>query len=354
MGKAYLRITVSHIRLCITGLGCAVLAGSFFDWAQALRTSEHGYAWVGTASSSAPALETAEIWQASAGCERPYFVRAALQSKAKLKSYYDLAPDEVRAWRNRPTHSENLKPAAEQRGVYRVASTAEQDGRRHDAEMEYEARLHAQHAEWYATVYKLEIQASQWEQRLNNVSDQKVIIGEATRKSFEANSTPVAGTAGANGNFDNHVLSLLGLGGFPSDDEKAVEADCVQVTPVKKILESPNYLKEVWRWPVDRAAAFAIGLELVLIGLLLPPIVIWLVTGDQEAVKRYMRRSLRRFVTKIRAFHKNRFIVASLAATRALLVRARAFLGRARAFLMTRLDRGPPETYPTMTFGPLY
>ena len=340
-----MRITVSHIRLCITVLGCAVLAGSLFDWAQALRASERGYAWVAINYSNAPALETAEIWQASANCERPYFVRAALQSKARLKSYYDLAPDEVRAWRNRSTRSE--KSAAEQRGVYRVASTAEQDGRRRNAEMEYEARLHAQHAEWYATVYKLEIQASQWEQRLNNVSDQKVIIGEATRKSFEASSTPAAGSASTNGNFDGHVLSLLGLGGFASDDEKAIEADCVQITPVKKILQNPNYLTEVWRWPVDQAAAFAIGLELVLIGLLLAPIIIWLVTGDPNAVKRYMRRSVRRLITRARTFHKNKFVAGSLAVTRSFLVRA-------RDFLMTRLRHGAAETSPNMTFGPLY
>ena len=338
-----MRITVSYIRLCITVLGCAVLAGSFFDWAQALRASERDFAWVAIGSSNAPALETAEIWQASANCERPYFVRAALQSKAKLKSYYDLAPDEVRTWRNR-TRGESPKSAAEQRGVYRVASTAEQDERRRNAEMEYEARLHAQHAEWYATVYKLEIQASQWEQRLSNVSDQKVIIGEATRKSFEASSTPAAGSASTNGNFDGHVLSLLGLGGFPGDDEKAIEADCVQITPVKKILQNPNYFTEVWRWPVDRAAAFAIGLELVLIGLLLAPIIVWLITGDAGAVKRYMRRSARRLVTRARTFYKNKFIAGSLAAIRAFLVRA-------RAFLMTRLNH---DATPNMTFGPLY
>jgi hypothetical protein len=341
-----LRITISQIRLCITVLGCAVLAGSLFDWAQALRAAERGYAWEGIGSSSAPALETAEIWQASAGCERPYFVRAALQSKTKLKSYYDLAPDEVRAWRNRSTRSDN-NPAAEQRSVYRVASTAEQDGRRRNADMEYEARLHAQHAEWYATVYKLEIQANQWEHRLNNVSDQKVIIGEATRKSFEANSVPAAGSASTNGNFESHVLSLLGLGGFPSDDEKAIEADCVQITPVKKVLQDPNYFAEIWRWPIDRAAAFAIGLELVLIGLLLPPIIVWLVTGDPEAVKRYIRRSARRFVAKVRALYRSKFVGGALAVMRAFLVRA-------RVFLMTRLNHGAAEIYPNMTFGPLY
>jgi hypothetical protein len=341
------RTTVSHIRLCITVLGCAVLAASLFDWAQTLRAAEHGYAWVGFESSSAPALETAEIWQASAGCERPYFVRAALQSKARLKSYYDLAPDEVRAWQNRSSRSDGAKPTAEQQGVYRFASTSDQDVRRRNAEMEYEARLHAQHAEWYATVYKLEILANQWEQRLSNVSDQKVIIGEATRASFEANATPASVSANANGNFESHVLSLLGLGGFPGDEEKAIEADCVQITPVKKILQTVNYFHEIWRWPVDRAAAFAIGSELLLIALLLPPIVIWLVTGDPEAAKRYTRRSVRRFVTKVRAFHKNKFIVRTVAVIRACLARA-------CMFLTTLFKHRAGETSADATFGPLY
>jgi hypothetical protein len=341
------RTTVSHIRLCITVLGCAVLAASLFDWALAVRATEHGYAWVGAESSSAPALETAEIWQASAGCERPYFVREALQSKARLKSYYDLAPDEVRAWQNRSSRSDSLKPAAEQQGVYRFASTSDQDVRRRNAEMEYEARLHAQHAEWYATVYKLEILANQWEHRLNNVSDQKVIIGEATRASFEANVTPAAGLANTNGNFESHVLSLLGLGGFPGDEEKAVEADCVQITPVKKILHTVNYFHEIWRWPLDRTAAFAIGSELLLIALLLPPIVIWLVTGDPEAAKRYTRRSVRRFVTRLRTFHKNKFIVRSLTVLR-------VGLARAWVFLTTPFKHGAAETSVDAPFGPLY
>lgn len=342
-----MRRTVSHIRLCITVLGCAVLAASFFDWALALRATEHGYAWVGAESSSAPALETAEIWQASAGCERPYFVRAALQSKAMLKSYYDLAPDEVRAWQNRSSRGEYLKPTAEQQGLYRFASTSDQDVRRRNAEMEYEARLHAQHAEWYATVYKLEILANQWEHRLNNVSDQKVIIGEATRASFETTATPAAASANSSGNFESHVLSLLGLGGFPGDEEKAIEADCVQITPVKKILHNVNYFHEIWRWPFDRAAAFAIGSELLLIALLLPPIVIWLVTGDPEAAKRYLRRAVRRFVTRVRTFHKNRFIARSLAVIR-------AGLAGGRVFLTTLFKHRAGETSPDATFGPLY
>jgi hypothetical protein len=219
--------------------------------------------------------------------------------------------------------------------------------RRRNAEMEYEARLHAQHAEWYATVYKLEILANQWEHRLNNVSDQKVIIGEATRASFEATATPAAGSANSNGNFEGHVLSLLGLGGFPGDEEKAIEADCVQITPVKKILHTVNYFHEIWRWPVDRAAAFAIGSELLLISLLLPPIVIWLVTGDPEAAKRYMRRAVRRFVTTVRTFHKNKFIVRSLAVIRAAWAQS-------RVFLTTLFKHRAGETSSDATFGPLY
>jgi len=126
-----------------------------------------------------------------------------------------------------------------------------------------------------------------------------------------------------------------------------VEADFVQITPVKKILQTVNYFHEIWRWPFDRAAAFAIGFELVLIALLLPPIILWLVTGDPEAAKRHVRRSVRRFVTKVRTFHKNKFIVRSLAVTRASLARARVFLTK-------RFKHAAAETSPGATFGPLY
>ena len=116
---------------------------------------------------------------------------------------------------------------------------------------------------------------------------------------------------------------------------------------MKEILQTVNYFHEIWRWPFDRAAAFAIGFELVLIALLLPPIILWLVTGDPEAAKRHMRRSVRRSLTKIRTFHKNKFIVSSLAVIR-------TGLARARVFLTTRFKHGAAETSPGATFGPLY
>jgi type IV secretory pathway TrbF-like protein len=74
---------------------------------------------------------------------------------------------------------------------------------------------------------------------------------------------------------------------------------------------------------------------------------LWLVTGDLEAAKRHVRRSVRRFVTKVRTIHKNKFIVRALAVIG-------ASLARARVFLATRFKHSAAETSPGATFGPLY
>ena len=79
-----------------------------------------------------------------------------------------------------------------------------------------------------------------------------------------------------------------GLADFADDQEQAIRADCVKFIPVKKIFKSANYLGEIWRWPVDHAAAFSFGLELVLIGILFIPIDLWIATGDARAVRRHI------------------------------------------------------------------
>src|SRR6202451_1344866 len=107
-----LRITVSRIRIFFVVLGCAILSASLFDWAQNLRAAEAGYAWVKADAPNAPAVETAEIWQVAAGCVRPFFVNAVLQSKIKLNNHYALAPEAVRGWPARPMS----EPADNQHG----------------------------------------------------------------------------------------------------------------------------------------------------------------------------------------------------------------------------------------------
>lgn len=299
---------------------------SLLSWALALHATEAGYTWVG-ADSRAPAVETAETWQVSASCERQFFVKAVLQSKARLQAYYDLAPKEVRAWRDRPVQNESLLPAADQSGLYRLVS-AEQGGLRGNvaAEMERGAALHAKYAEWFATASSLEMQANQWAQRLSNLADQRVTFSEATRKSFGAYSDPDVKRAGAKSGFEHYVLFILGLGGFSNDDEQALKANCVKIIPMKKILNDTNYFRGIWRWPVDHVAAFSLGLELVLIGALFVPIALWINTGDSQTAKQYIRDALDRLVTKVLNFHKSKFVLDLLSTGRAFLAGIRTFL----------------------------
>lgn len=304
-----LRSSLSRIRLIITALGCMVLGVSFADWAQTLQATETGYAWVGVNSSSDPAIETAEIWEAPASCQRPFFVRAALQSNARLKAHLDLAPEEVRAGRNRSVRNESFQPAPDNGGEYFLVSSQQAGDPQGSAQLERGAMLHVQYAEWYAKASTLEMQTSQWEQRLANVADQKVILSEATRRSFGAYTAHDIKLQGAKSDFEHYVLFLLGLGGFSSDLEQALAASCVSVVSVKKIFQSASYLGEIWRWPFDHMALFALGLELVLVGLFFTPIAVWIVSGDRVAIKEYARKFVADFSRKFQTLRESKLSI---------------------------------------------
>ncbi len=330
-----LRITVSRIRIFFAVLGCAILSASLFDWAQNLRATESGYAWVKAASPVAPAVETAEIWQVSASCVRPFFVNAVLQSKVNLSNHYALAPEAVRAWRTRPVGESVAVATGQSAGLYRLVN-GEQAGRgQNSAHMERGAMLHVRYAEWYANLFKLEVQAHEWERRLANVADQSVTVSEATRRSFGAYSGRDIGRVSAAGDFDHYLLVLLGLGGFSDVQEQALRADCVKLIPVKRIFKSANYFGEIWRWPVDHAAAFSFGLELMLIGIFFFPLDLWLATGDLNVVRRHIGAEISRFmakvVAKVRGFPRSKFALALLRIVRAVLIGTRAIL-TARTF----------------------
>ncbi len=296
-----LRITVSRIRVFFAVLGCAILSASLFDWAQSLRAAESGYAWVKAAAPIASAAETAEIWQISASCVRPFFVNAVLQSKLRLASHYALAPDAVRAWGTRPL-GEGPQPATDQSGgLYRLASAERANRAQHSAQSERGAMLHVRYAEWYANLFKLKVAEHAWERRLASVADQSVTVSAATRRNFGAYGDRGIERVGGQGDFDHYLLVLLGLGGFSDDQEQALRVDCMQFMPVKRIFRNANYLGEFWRWPVDHAAAFSFGLELMLIGIFFAPIDLWIGTGDMQAVRRHIGDAVNRFGTKVRS-----------------------------------------------------
>ena len=83
---------------------------------------------------------------------------------------------------------------------------------------------------------------------------------------------------------------------FPTIKSRRCEWIACKFIPVKRIFRNANYLGEIWRWPVDHAAAFSFGLELVLIGIFFIPIDLWIASGDFNAVRRHVGVEVSRFV----------------------------------------------------------
>jgi len=303
------RSKLSRTGPLVTLLGFAVLGASFYAWAQTsplhrLYYTEDEYKWVRADSSSAPAVETDEIWQAPATCQLPFLVTAAMQAKAKLKVYNDAAPEEILTWRNRPTRQTlQLLPD-------NSLKREQQERERDVAEKDYDAELHAKYAEWYVTASKLEDQVQQWERRLSNVVDQRITFSEARRRSADIGvySGNDIEQVSARRLFEHYGLFLLGLGGFADDQQQAIKAACVNVIPLKKIVTTTKYYTEIWRWPIDDVAAFWFGLELVFVGVLFSPIARWISTGDSQTLRRDVRNAAKRLVTTTRSFLRSKFV----------------------------------------------
>ncbi len=262
-----LRDTPSRVGLLLAAAGFAVLGVSFYNWTQADALNRLFYIdterqWVRAAASSAPALESDETWQVSAACVRPYFVGAAEETRAKLAGYDDTAPDEVRAWRNRPQRQQR--------------DNGPQDGERHEnqaarAEIDADFKLHEKYQDWFLIEFRLENLLKQWERRLSTLGDRSTTLGEARRRIMDPrlylSNDPELATAGRD--LDHFVYFLLGFGGLADEQANAIRATCVEIIPMKLIVTASTYRTDVWRWPLERAAAFGAGLALVMIGLVL-------------------------------------------------------------------------------------
>jgi hypothetical protein len=328
-----LQSTVSRVRFALCALGFIVLGASLFNWAQAVHATGQQYVWVDAGASNAPAYDAAEIWQVSARCVRPYFIRAALRSKAKLKAYYDLAPEAVRARLNR---SPDVQQSAAPKSWYRLVRNQSDNN---DPDDEYGALLHVQYAEWYANVFKLEMDASRWQRRLTDVTHQRLMLSESTRKNFGASSGRDGAEPATTNGFDNQVLATLGLGGLPGDEEQALKTDCVKINLVNKVLASPNYLRELWRWPVEQTAAFALAVELILLGVFIVPMTLWIGTGDAQLAAQHVRDASNRMATKIRSFDWKKRVAGVADKFRALCMAAGAILAELGARLVPIVER---------------
>jgi len=278
---------VSRTGPLITLLGVVVLGASCFAWSRihAFHRSydlQGDYQWVRADSSTDPAIESDEVWQASATCQLPYFIGATLRAKAALKAFYDAAPEEISEWRDRPARPRSPRAPSNEADFQNLLRREQAELERSIAEADYESQLHAKYMEWYATASKLEDQAKQWQQRLINVADRRVTVSEAHSQNFRMVSANGIKQVGANENLEQHMLLLLELSGFSKDQLQALKARCVEVIAVKKILGQAK----LWRWPVDYPASFWLGLELVFVGLFFSPISSWISAADPRSERR--------------------------------------------------------------------
>jgi len=325
----------SRIRLFIGALGCAVLVTSLISWAYSLHAAASRYTWVRVDASRVPAAETAELWHVSASCVRPYFVRALFRSKAKLDAHYNAAPDEVRARLNpRAYPGQSVKPAA----WHPPESGSQKEIGRSNPYGEYVAALQVKYAEWYAALFKLEIEAGNWQQRLIDVTDQTLILSAASRASFGAYSSGAMRLTGAQGDFDGYLLTGLGLGGFSGDEQMSLKSACVTIDPVMARDRDPNALGALWHWPVDCLAEFSFGLELVLISIFFAPIVLWLGNGDFD-VRSQIQTLTHRFGTGLWRFDKDLLACAVLKRIRHMQAAILALLDRLKAQAASRRTR---------------
>jgi len=311
----------SRVGVLIGLLGVAVLSVSLYAWSRGgphhrLYYTQDDYEWVRADASRARPVDTDEIWQATATCQLPYFVKATLQAKAKLQAFNDAVPDEIRALRERPGRR---LPA--DTPFYYFLKREQEERARNIAGSDYDAQLHAKYTEWYVTVSKLEDEVKQWEERLRGVVDRSTAFSDAAG----------GGNAGDRAREPEHAaLTRLGLGSFPEDQQQAIKAACVNVIPMKKIVAKTHYRTEIWRWPVDHAATFWFGVELVLLGVLFSPIATWISTGDFAAAWRHGREAAARFITDTERF---------LAAAKRFLATAGRFLARYTVLISMALRR---------------
>jgi len=320
---------LSRTGLLVAFSGLAVLGASYYAWSNTrpfhgFYGTRDSYQWVPADSSSDSAIETDEVWQASATCQLPYFIAATLRAKAKLNAFYDAAPEEIRDWRARPARLIARAPtdeAAFQNPLRREQAELE----RSIAEADYESRLHAKYMEWYVTASKLEQQAKEWEWRLSSVSDQRMTLGEARRNNLGLRSGNGIGQVAATANSEQHTLSLLGLGGFPKDQLQALKTKCVEIIPVKKIFTPAR----LWHWPVDRLGSFTFGLELVFVGLLFGPISKWVGAGGAVTDWRHVRQTVQRLVMTAGILLRSRLAFIAHASRRRLGKAAKRFVMRA-------------------------
>jgi hypothetical protein len=263
---------LSRIGLLIALLGFSILGASLYTWVHAspynrLYYTHDAYTWVRTDSSDAPAVETDEVWEASAACLKPYFVSAAEKARATLKTHNDSIPDEVRKWNNRPSRPSLPPPSDNDRGERQSLELKEII--RKGEEDRYWFSLLSKYRDRFSTQFDLEENAKRWERRSSSVEDFRTTRDEALRRtSFRASDA-----------VERAAIIMLGLSDFPEDQAKAIRTACLKIIPMKRIVTERTYHTNIWRWPADHAVPFWLGIALLFVGIGLSPAERWIRAG---------------------------------------------------------------------------
>ncbi len=134
-------------------------------------------------------------------------------------------------------------------------------------------------------------------------------------------------------------MATLGLGGFPKEEEQALKTDCVEISLVNKVLAAPNYVRELWRWPVEQTAALALALELILLGVFIVPMTLWIGTGNAQLAAQHVRDATNRLVAKVRSFDWKRRISDATERLKAVGTATGAVAARLGARMMPIIER---------------
>lgn len=194
--------------------GIVTLGISLYMWAQSsawkrLYYVRHQYDWVRAESSEVSAIQTDEVWNASAACIKPYLIKL----RDRTKSASNIFAAEV--------HADPL-------------------GRNFNPERIIQGALLARRA--------IELEAS-----IRLLRDQRLLASESEISDVR-----------------------LGLDKFSRPEALLIFKQCVDITPIKKILTKTTYHTNIDWWPYDHPIPFWIGIAMIILGGGFNPLVKWI------------------------------------------------------------------------------
>jgi hypothetical protein len=292
-----LKTKLARTGLIIGLLGIAILGASLFTWNQTspsnrLYYTTHQYQWVDARLFNEPGVATDEVWNASAECLKPFYMKAVEQAKAKLRAHNDTNPTNL-------SRDEQRLPEFEKREQI-IRATVAVSGKQGRALTSWEIKSVSDALErnnyngsidpdWFLALFKLEEGLKDWESQASKVEDKEFLLSkllDGQSKSLNPGDSFRLREALRKATNDQAKTDLaakyhLGLADFSDAESMIIRATCVYVFPMKKVAVDTTYHSELGRWPVEHVAAFWLGVGLMIFGLLLSPVAKWIGSAEK-------------------------------------------------------------------------